>query len=131
MNFANMLLPFLFLMFLMIYQEAGPTAYYEAIDKNFKGINESFQEKYETGFDSQQATFETVISLFLKVALYSAFAVAVLVVWLAAIIPIPAETLIWIYIAVIIIGAIPWGIILGTGLLVKDWLDKRRKKNDA
>ena len=129
MSITNMLLPLFFLMFLMIYQ-ASPTTYYQTIDEMFKEINESFQEKFETGFDSQQATFETVISLFLKSVLYSAFAIAVLVVWLAAIIPIPAETLIWIYIAFLIIGNIPWGIILGTGLLVKDWLDKRRKQNE-
>ncbi len=129
MNFATMLLIPFFLLFLLLYQ-AAPEQYYENIDKMFIEINEGFEEKYEINFNSQQATLETTIFLFIKSAVLSMFALAVLVAWLAAIIPISAELLVVIYIAFFMIGNIPWDLLLGTGLLVNDWWKKRRKKNE-
>lgn len=123
--FSNYLVPLLFLMFLVIYQ-AAPDSYYEIIDETFKGIDEKFEEKYEISYESQDATLKTVIFLFLKSVLIGAFAFAVLVAWLASIVPFSAEFLLYLFFAVMVISAIPWGIILGFGLLVKDWWNKKR-----
>jgi len=128
MNFATMLLPLFFLMFLMMYQ-ASPETYWETIDKTFNSIIESFEEKYSIGFESETATVETIISLFIKSALYSLFAIAILVVWLASIVPLPAETLIWLYIGLMIVTIIPWDIILGIILLAKDRWKKRKGRS--
>lgn len=129
MNFATMLLIPFFLLFLLLYQ-AAPEQYYENIDKMFIEVNQGFEEKYEINFNSQQATLETTIFLFIKSAVLSMFALAVLVAWLAAIIPISAELLVVIYIAFFIIGNIPWDLLLGTGLLVNDWWKKRGKRSE-
>lgn len=127
MNFATWLLPLFFLIFLMIYQ-AAPEKYYEAIDTAFGDLNNKIDKTWETEFDSQKATISTLVDLLIKSGLYSLFALAIIVIWMASIVPLPAQDLLFIYIIVFIIGNIPWGIILGVGLLTKDWLDKRRQK---
>ncbi len=127
MNFATWMIPLFFLMFLILFQ-AGPETYYETIDEVFKGMIEGFEEKYPTEFDSQDATIQTMISLFLKAAVYSMFGIAIMVVWVASIVPLSGETLLWLYIAFFIIGNIPWSLLVGVGLLINDKI-KERKKN--
>lgn len=126
MNFATLILPLFFLMFLIMYQ-ASPETYYENIDEAFNGLHEDFEEQYPTGFDSKDATFKTMIFLFLKAALYSMLGIAIMVVWVASIVPFSGETLLWIYIIFFIVGNIPWGLLLGVGLMINDKI-KRRKK---
>ncbi len=98
MNFATWMIPLFFLMFLILFQDE-PETYYETIDEVFKGMIEGFEEKYPTEFDSQDATIQTLISLFLKAAVYSMFGIAIMVVWVASIVPLSGETLLWLYIA--------------------------------
>ncbi len=126
MNLAIWMVPLFFLLFLVIYQ-AEPETYYERIDEAFKGMIEGFEEKYPTEFDSQDATIQTMISLFLKAALYSMFGIAVMVVWVASIVPLSGETLLWLYFIFFIVGNIPWSLLVGVGLLISDKI-KRGKK---
>lgn len=126
MNFGTMMLPLIFLVFLMIYQ-ASPETYYETIDETFSKIEEGFEEDFPTEYKSKTATLNTMISFFLKAALYSAFGIAVMVVWIATIIPFSGETLFWIYITVLIISSIPWSILIGVGLMINDKIKKRKE----
>ena len=126
MNFGNWLLPLFFLMFLIIYQ-AEPETYYETIDETFKGLHEEFDEQYPTGFDSKDATMQTIFFLFIKAGLYSMLGIAIMVVWIASIVPFSGETLLWIYIVFLVVGNVPWGLLLGVGLMINDKI-KRRKK---
>ncbi len=130
MNTTNMLIPIIFLLFLTIYQ-ADPDNYYKTIDETFKGIDEKFEEDYQVSYDSQEATLKTFILLFLKSVLYGMFAIAIVVVWLASIIPFSGETLLLIYIVFFVINSIPWDIILGVGLLINDKIKKKREKNES
>lgn len=125
--FLKFVLPLLFLMFLVIYQ-ASPQNYYKIIDKTFSGMEKEFDVKYQVNYDSQGATFKTMVYFMLKSAVYAFFAFAVLTTWLVNLIPVSAQTLLWIFFGLIVISSIPWGIILGVFLLLKDWWNKKTAK---
>lgn len=128
---AYKMLPVLFLVLLSVYQD-DPLSYEARITGIFDGLIEKFDVQYsEENLKEEQSLLinKTIHSLIQSVVL-AFMAFAYLSAYVASVIPFKAVDLILLWIAFYIIQAIPWTVVLGLSFLFKDWLEKRKQKEE-
>lgn len=128
----SLVLAGVFLVFLIFYQ-ANPDSYVQTVENTLDSVYTTYKENKSTTNDLEETEYSPLISKVMDHFLLGIVSMTIAFVYLtsiiAMVIPFDAITLLYIWAVLMVLSIIPWGVLLGLGLFIKDWLDKRKSTN--